>query len=81
MEFAALPESEKQQICDHICHVPSAKQEFKPAAQFFAKFRNLTAGGFYTTQEGMKDIQYIGNIPLKAFEGPPLQVLAHLKLA
>lgn len=81
MEFAALTETEKQQICDDICHFPTAKREFKSAAEFFAKFRNLTAGGFYTTQEGMKDIQYIGNIPLEAFEGPPPQVLAHLKLA
>lgn len=79
-EFAALSEVEKQQICDDICHVPTAKPGFKSAAQFFGKFRNLTAGGFYTTQEGMKDIQYIGNIPLEVFEGPPPQVLAHLKL-
>jgi len=79
-EFAELSETEKQQICDDICHVPTAKRECKSAAQFFGKFRNLTAGGFYTTKEGMKDIQYIGNIPLEAFEGPPPEVLAHLKL-
>jgi hypothetical protein len=79
-EFAELSETEKQQICDDICHVPTAKHEFKSAAQFFTKFRNLTAGGFYTTLEGMKDIQYIGNVPLPAFEGPPPEVLAHLKL-
>ena len=79
-EFAELPETEKQQICDDICHVATAKGEFKSAAQFFAKFRNLTAGGFYTTKEGMKDIQYVGNVPLEAFAGPPPEVLAHLKL-
>ncbi len=79
-EFAGLPEAGKQQICDDLCHLPTAKQEFKSAAQFFAKFRNLTAGGFYTTHEGMKDIQYVGNVPLPAFEGPPPEVLAHLKL-
>src|SRR6185436_16492553 len=49
-EFAYLSETEKQQICDDICHEPRTKPEFKPAAQFFAKFRNLTAGGFYTTK-------------------------------
>jgi len=79
-EFADLSEAEKHQICDDVCHAPKAKPEFEPAAQFFAKFRNLTAGGFYTTKEGMKDIQYIGNIPLQAFTGPPPEVLAHLKL-
>jgi len=80
-EFADLSETEKQKICDDICHLPKTKPEFSSAAQFFTKFRNLTAGGFYTTKEGMKDIQYIGNIPLQAFKGPPPEVLAHLKLA
>ena len=79
-EFARLAEREQQQICDDICHAPTAKREFISAAEFFAKFRNLTAGGFYTTPQGMKDIQYIGNIPLETFEGPPAEVLAHLKL-
>ena len=79
-EFARIAEREKQQICDDICHAPTAKGKFISAAKFFAKFRNLTAGGFYTTPQGMKDIQYIGNIPLEAFQGPPAEVLAHLKL-
>ncbi len=79
-EFADLAETEKQKICDDICHVPKAKPELKSAAQFFTKFRNLTAGGFYTTKEGMKDIQYVGNVPLQAFKGPPPEVLAHLNL-
>jgi len=35
---------------------------------------------FYTTQEGMQDIQYVGNVPLTKFEGPPPEVLAYLKL-
>jgi len=43
--------------------------------------RDLTATGFYTTKEGMKDLQYIGNTPLLAFKGPPKEVLEHLKLA
>ena len=80
-EFAEASETEKQQICDEICHVPTAKREYASAAQFFAKFRNLTAGGFYTTLEGMKDIQYVGNVPLESFDGPPPEVLVHLKLS
>jgi hypothetical protein len=79
-EFAELAETERQQMCDDICHVPTAKREFKSSARFFAKFRNLTAGGFYTTLEGMKDIQYVGNVALETFEGPPPEVLKHLRL-
>jgi hypothetical protein len=29
----------------------------------------------------MKDLQYIGNIPLQKFDGPPPEVLKHLGLA
>ena len=79
-EFAELTDEQKRQICDDLCSVPKAKSEFKTAAEFFAKFRNLTAGGFYTTPQGWKDIQYVGNIPLQKFDGPPPEVLKHLRL-
>jgi len=78
--FVELTEIEQRQICDDICRVPATKPEWEAAVEFFAKFRNLTAGGFYTTKEGMKDIQYVGNVALPAFKGPPPEVLAHLKL-
>jgi gluconate 2-dehydrogenase gamma chain len=78
--FADLAGDEKKQICDDICFLPKAKPEFQAAAMFFANFRDLTASGFYTTNEGMKDLRYIGNIPLVKFDGPPKEVLEYLKL-
>jgi hypothetical protein len=78
--FADLTAEQQHQICEDVCYAPKAKPEFKSAANFFAKFRNLTAGGFYTTPAGWKDIQYIGNVPLTQFDGPPPEVLAHLEL-
>jgi hypothetical protein len=41
----------------------------------------LTAGGYYSTAAGRKDLQYIGNVPLKSFEGPPLELLQKLGLS
>jgi hypothetical protein len=79
-QFADLADNEKKQICDDICFVPKARREFQAAALFFAKFRDLTASGFYTTNEGMKDLRYVGNIPLVKFDGPPKEVLEYLKL-
>src|SRR5882724_6091114 len=69
--FLDLTDDQRRQICDEICFEQKAKPAFKKAAQFFARFRDLTAGGFYTTPEGMKDIQYLGNVPLTKFDGPP----------
>jgi hypothetical protein len=79
--FAALSGTEQNAICDGICFVEKAAPSFKQPAKFFARFRDLTAGGFYTTPQGMKDIGYVGNMPLATFDGPPAEVLQKLGLA
>lgn len=78
---AALSTEQRHAICDDICYLPKAKAEFAEAAKFFARFRDLTAGGFYTTPQGRKDLQYVGNVPLKQFDGPPREVLEKVGLA
>jgi hypothetical protein len=80
-DFADLETGQMAAICDDICHEPDAKPEFKTGAKFFARFRDLTAGGFYTTPVGMKDLKYVGNIPLIEFKGPPPELLQRLGLA
>ena len=39
-----------------------------------------TAGGFYSTPAGRKDLNYIGNVPLARFDGPPPALLKALGL-
>jgi hypothetical protein len=79
--FVKLDASQKNKICDDICYAPNAKPEFRTAAQFFRRYRDLTAGGYYTTPEGMRDIGYTGNVALDKYEGPPPEVLKKLGLA
>jgi hypothetical protein len=79
--FANLIGRQKTAICDDICFVPKAKPEFRQAAVFFTLFRYLTAGGYYTTPEGMKDIGYTGNVAIEKYDGPPSEVLKKLGLA
>jgi hypothetical protein len=78
--FPALNAGQQSAIADDICTTKS-KAGFADAAKFFAKFRDLTAGGFYTTPVGMKDIGYTGNVPHEKFEGPPLEALKKAGLA
>ena len=78
--FAALKPTQKSAICDDICYVPKAKPEFAEAASFFATYRDLTAGGFYTTPAGTRDLKYVGNVPLTRFDGPPPEVLRKVGL-
>lgn len=80
-DFVNLVLRQKHAICDDICYLPKAKPEFRQAAQFFKRYRDLTAGGYYTTPEGMKDIGYVGNVALEKYEGPPPEVLKQLGLA
>ncbi len=78
--FHKLSMKQRHAICDDICYEPKATAEFKSAAAFFRRYRDLTAGGFYTTPQGMKDIGYVGNVALPAFHGPPKEVLERLGL-
>jgi hypothetical protein len=78
--FAALDQAQKEAIANDVCSPAKAAPQFAKAAKFFAKFRDLTAGGFYTTPVGMKDIGYVGNVPLEKFEGPPKAVLRKVGL-
>jgi len=78
--FTGLTQAQMAAICDDICYLPRAKPEYQEAAKFFATFRDLTAGGFYTTPAGSKDIRYVGNVALERFDGPPPEVLRKLGL-
>ncbi len=79
-DFAGLDHAQKCAIADDLCHAPDAKPEHAEGAKFFAKFRDLTTSGFFTTPEGMKDLGYVGNMPLAEFKGPPREVLEKLGL-
>lgn len=78
--FADLNQAQQHQICDDICSLEKASPSRKAGAHFFDKFRELAMGGFYSTPEGSRDIQYLGNVPLTKFDGPPPEVLKYLKL-
>ena len=78
--FDELSDSQKDQICDDICSTQKAGPSLQNAARFFDKFRDLSLGAFFSSPQGMKDIQYLGNVPLTRFDGPPPEVMAYLKL-
>jgi hypothetical protein len=81
MSFAGLGESQQRGICDPIRDAERARGGEREAALCFARYRDLTAAGFYTTPAGREDVGYIGNRPRKHFTGPPLELLKRLGLA
>jgi hypothetical protein len=78
--FTELSTDQKHRICDDICYAPEAAAELKMPARFFAKVRDLTATAFYTTEEGMGDLGYVGNTPLAQWDPPPLEARRHVGL-
>jgi hypothetical protein len=79
-EFVALDANQQTGICDGICDAARTAPAHREAARFFARYRDLTAAGFYSTPVGRKDLGYIGNVPLQSFEGPPPELLRKLNL-
>lgn len=79
-DFAALETAAQRAICDEICDAARAAAGLSEAARFFALYRDLTAGAFYTTPVGRKDLGYVGNVPRARFEGPPAELLRKLNL-
>ena len=79
--FTDLALEQKHAICDDICWVEDAAPEYRVAARFFDRVRDLTSTAFWTTAEGMADLGFVGNRPMPTFDGPPPEVLERLGLA
>ena len=78
--FSDLTAPEQRGICDDICDAARAIPSRAAAARFFAFYRDLASGAFYSTPAGRKDLEFIGNVPLKQFVGPPPELLKALGL-
>jgi hypothetical protein len=78
--FSQLDVAGQHGICDDICDGARAARPRRAAARFFSRYRDLTAGGFYSTPAGRKDLNYIGNVPRAGNDGPPAALLKALGL-
>ena len=46
--------------------------------RFFNAFRDLTSTGFWSSQMGVTDLGYQGNVPVTEWKGCPSEVLQHI---
>ena len=72
--FVEASQKEQLSIIDEIAYPKKAKPEMQAGVAFFNRIRSLTASGFYTTEMGINDIGYVGNVP-NQWEGVPSEVL------
>jgi len=78
--FAGASQGQREALCADISGEAPKDSELGKASAFFRAFRDLVARGYYTTPAGMKDLGYVGNVPLARFDGPPADLVARLGL-
>lgn len=72
--FYNLSGSEQGAIFDELAKSVENERAGEAQKNFFERMVYVIVGGFYTTEEGMADIGYVGNVPLERFDGPPENV-------
>jgi hypothetical protein len=78
--FKDCTQQQQMEMVDEIAWPKKSKPEMQQGVAFFNLMRNLTATGFYTSEIGVKDVGYIGNVP-NQWNGVPEDVLKQYNLA
>ena len=69
--FVRASDAQRRQILDDIAWPKKAKPEFSQGVAFFNRFRDLTASGFFSSEMGYKDVNFVGNVALASWDGCP----------
>lgn len=72
--FVGCAESRQRELLDEIAYPDSAPRELRHGVQFFNHFRDLVASGFWTSQMGIDDLEYQGNVYVDEWTGCPDEV-------
>ncbi len=78
--FNDISEKQRLEIVDDIAYPNKVKPGMKQGVAFFSLMRDLTSTGFYTSEIGVKDIGYKGNVP-NQWNGVPDDVLKQYNMA
>ena len=76
--FVDCTDAQRIEVLDDIAFPAKAKDEHAHGVAFFNSFRDLTAGGFWTTKIGIEDLQYLGNRSVARWNGCPEEALKKL---
>jgi len=72
--FREASPAQQTEMADDIAYPDKVKPGMQQGVAFFSLMRDLTASGFFTTEMGIKDLGYLGNVPNK-WAGVPADVL------
>jgi hypothetical protein len=78
--FISCNDSQRREVLDAIAWPRRAAPEVREGVEFFNRFRNMTASGFFSSRMGVQDLGYVGNRPVAKWEGTPAHVMRHFGL-
>ena len=76
--YAAAAPAQRHQILDDLSWPDRVPPALTHGAAFFARFRDMTAAGFFSSAEGWKDLQYEGHVVVREWNGCPQAALDKL---
>jgi gluconate 2-dehydrogenase gamma chain len=76
--FVEASGEQRGELLDAIAWPERAAPEMRPGVEFFNRFRDLVASGFYTSRIGIEDLQYRGNTYVTEWNGCPPEACRHI---
>lgn len=74
-DFLGGDATQRAALLDAIAWPEKAQPGVSQGVAFFNKFRDFTASGYYSSEMGVKDLQYQGNVYVTEWTGcPPAQL-------
>lgn len=77
--FADATTAQQTALLDQIAYRRNQSPELAPGIEFFTWVRRMTVDAFYTSEMGIKDIDYRGNSPMGSYPEPTEQIAYVLK--
>ena len=78
LTFVGASDAQRRQILDDIAWPRRAADPSNPGVVFFNRARDMTAAGFFSTEMGWKDLDYMGNSAVVNWTGCPQPALTKL---
>lgn len=77
-DFLGADAAQRSQVLDAIAWPDRSPAGLHQGVEFFNHFRDFTASGFWSSQMGVADLQYKGNVYVAEWQGCPPEQLAKL---
>jgi len=78
LSFLDASEAQQVEMLDAIAWPDQADDDVSHGVTFFNRFRDLTSSGFWTTEVGIADLQYMGNRVVPEWTGCPEAAERHV---